>query len=144
MSEEKAEPKIVREAKLNNNNSKLAQAAKQKESVQYNFEQQADMLIENQEARRNHSLALAMQFMSALKDKQLPQNKGIIAEDVEKEMRNKLVKLAIDINNDPNEDDDGMGSVALINLLMKAIFYQRDRINDLEYRLSKFESSAKP
>lgn len=146
MSERRAfetESKVVvnREVKLNNNKSKLAQAAKEQEAEKYQFEQQADAFIENHEARKNNSLALAIQFMGALKDKTLSQNRGIIAEDVEKEMRTKLVGLAIDINNDPNEEDEGMGSVALINLLMKAVFYQRDRINELEYKLTKIESS---
>ncbi len=133
------ESKVVanREVKLNNSKSRIAHNAKEKEAEQRQFEQQADAFIENQEARKDTSLALAMQFMAAIKDKTLPQNRGIIGEGIEKEMRSKLINLAVEINNDPNEENDCMGSVALINLLMKGMFYQRDKLNELEYLLKE-------
>ena len=43
-----------------------------------------------------------------------------------------MIHLAVDINNDPNEQE-GMGSLTWITLLFSACLSQRDRLNKLEY-----------
>ena len=49
-----------------------------------------------------------------------------------------MVQLGIDINNDPNEQE-GMGSMTWITLLLKICLSQKDRINQLEYSVSQME-----
>ena len=49
-----------------------------------------------------------------------------------------MIKLAVDVNNDPNEQE-GMGSLMWIVLLLKTLLMQRDRINQLEYVVSQLE-----
>jgi hypothetical protein len=43
------------------------------------------------------------------------------------------MQLAMDINNDPNEENEGMGGLTLITCLFKTCLAQRDRLNELEY-----------
>jgi hypothetical protein len=131
-----------RGVKLTNKNSRPAQISRQKAEAREQFEQHADQFMVNQDRRKDAGLQLAQMFMKALKDKTLSSNRGVIASDFETEMRKKWVNLAIEINNDPDEEYESMGSVALLNLLMKAILYQRDRINELEYRIAKKENGS--
>jgi hypothetical protein len=49
-----------------------------------------------------------------------------------------MIKLAVEINTDPNEQE-GMGSLMWIVLLLKTCVSQRDRINKLEYSVSQLE-----
>jgi hypothetical protein len=74
----------------------------------------------------------AIGFNKAIKDKTLRQNKNIIQRDMEKELIDEMIKFAFQVNEDPAEQE-GAGSVSLIMLLLQAIMFQRDRINELEY-----------
>jgi hypothetical protein len=49
-----------------------------------------------------------------------------------------MSKLAQEINSDPGELD-GVGSLVWVVLLLKSCFAQRDKINNLEYKLSLIE-----
>ena len=86
---------------------------------------------------------LAIQFKKICEDKTLVQNKSVFASEIEKEVLSKMVELAIEINNDPNEQE-GMGSLSWITLLMKVVLSQRERINVLEYNLSLLEKKLEP
>jgi hypothetical protein len=68
-------------------------------------------------------------------DKTLAQNKGGIADDVEREIRQDLIQLALDLNNDENEEDNGKGSVIALSAMTKILLVYRDRLNELEYQL---------
>lgn len=68
----------------------------------------------------------------------MPQNKSIFAAEVEKEVLSSIIKLASEINNDPNESE-GMGSLSWIAQLFKTSLLQRDRLNKLEYSLIHLE-----
>lgn len=81
---------------------------------------------------------LASKFFKILNDKTLKQNKNIFAEELEKEILTEMIQLAAEINNDPNEQE-GMGSLSWITLLLKTCFMQRDKINDLEYAVFQIQ-----
>lgn len=77
---------------------------------------------------------LALKFKKVLNDPTLLENKSPMTLDAERELLGGLSQLAIDMNNDPHIEIDGMGSIGLTALLMRAIIIQRDRLNMLEYQ----------
>lgn len=78
---------------------------------------------------------LAIQYKKLLSDKTLQQNKSSLHADIEKEILTKMINLAIEINADEGEQE-GMGSLGWIAILLKSQFYFRDKINELEYQLA--------
>jgi len=117
------------------------------------FESAAEEAVNKAEDKKQKALELTKQFWNVIRDKTLPENKGPLKKDLEKEISNKLISYAIEINGyvDVTDDDgnilgkepDGMGSVGLIALLMKTVLYQRDVNNLLEKRLVDLESIIK-
>lgn len=81
---------------------------------------------------------LALHFNKSMADKTLPQNRSLFQQDAEKDLLKQMIELAVDINNDPNEQE-GMGSLSWITLLLRTCFSQRDKINRLEYSMSLLE-----
>lgn len=104
-----------------------------------------DQKVKRVQERASHYKAkaadLATQFNKAMADKTLPQNKNMFQQELERDLLQQMVQLAIDINNDPNEKE-GMGSLSWITLLLKTCFSQRDKINRLEYAVSQLEKKS--
>jgi hypothetical protein len=96
------------------------------------FSKKVSQIQDRSSAYKNIAADLALQFNQTMADKTLKQNKNVFTRELEKELLTKMIQLAVDINNDPNEDE-GMGSLSWITLLLKTCFSQRDRINQLEY-----------
>jgi len=93
-----------------------------------------------------HTLA----FKKIMDDKTIPLNKGVFVADLEKEVIGNLVNLAIDMNDDPLERHESMGSVGLIAFLFRLAISLKDRINELDYKLyvlekklTQYESNTK-
>ena len=105
---------------------------------QENLDKRVNKIIENNSAYKIKATELATQFNTAIADKTLKQNKNIFAKEMERELLIKMIQLAIDINNDTDEQE-GLGSLSWITLLLKTCLLQRDRINQLEYILSQFD-----
>lgn len=106
--------------------------------TQQEFQQKVQ---ESQEALANYkkrAAELFVRFQQALKDKTLAQNRNIFNTETEKEMLQSLLTLATEINNDANEQE-GMGSMTLITLLLKTCLAQRDRLNELEFGLTQLQ-----
>jgi hypothetical protein len=143
------QPEVVptRELKLKPKVSEEKQRAKSKEQhqqeLQERFDKLADQVTETQADRRQTAFDLAKQFITSARDRTLPTNKGVVAQDVETEMRRNLIAFATEINNDANEPLDCMGSMAVFNLLIKTIFEQRDRINELEYQIVQVDKKLR-
>ncbi len=87
---------------------------------------------------------LASQFVKSIQDKTLANNKTIFQKDLEKELIQNMVKVAAEINDDPAESQDGMGSLGWITVLLKVCLSQRDRINELEYNLLQVKKQSDP
>jgi|688.fasta_scaffold881774_2 hypothetical protein len=107
------------------------------------FEKRVKDAQESNSGYKKRAAELALNFKKILEDKTLPQNKNIFANEFERELLVKMIQLAIEINNDPNEQE-GMGSLGWITLLFKTILSQRDRINNLEYNISVLEKKLEP
>ena len=58
---------------------------------------------------------LAIKFKKLCEDKTLPSNRGVFANEMERDVLSNMIQLAIEINNDPDEED-GMGSLSWITL----------------------------
>lgn len=101
---------------------------------QVDFEEKADEYMAFIQQRNRQMLDLVKEVIKIHKDKTLTQNKTTMARDVENSTLLKIVNLAVEINQDEQEPE-GMGSIALINLLFKIMLLQRERINDLDYEL---------
>ena len=98
------------------------------------FEQRATEHMGDKQARNKAVLLAAQQFMGLLKDRTLPTNKTTMAKEIEQQVTVDLTNSALAINQDETEVE-GMGSIALINLLFKVSLAQRDRLNEIEYEL---------
>lgn len=126
--------------KLSNENSML-NSMPQKPSKE-EFVKKASEVNETLNAYTARAGELASKFKKVLEDKNLAHNKSIFAIDSERELLANLIQLAIDMNTDEHEQE-GMGAVGLITLLLRSVLIQRDRINLLEYQLSHLEKKIK-
>jgi hypothetical protein len=105
-----------------------------KKMTQEEFNKKALEVNNTSSDYKKRAAELALKYKKAMEDKTLPQNKSIFSNEFEHELISDMIKLAIDINNDPNEKE-GMGSLSWITVLLKSSFSQRDRINQLEYEV---------
>jgi hypothetical protein len=128
------------ELKISNKGS-MTEALPKKPSVE-GFEQKAAEVNDTLNSYGIRASDLALRFKRVLDDKTLPQNKNPFQQAAESELLNGLVQLSIDMNLDQNEIES-MGSVGLSALLLKTALLQRDRINDLEYRLSLLDKQIR-
>lgn len=114
-----------------------------KKPTQADFEKKVQIAQQQSVNYKQQASELAINFKKIMEDKTLSENKNIFAIEVEKELLAKMVQLAVDINNDPNEQE-GMGSLSWIILLFKTVLAQRDRINKLEYQIFQLEKKLDP
>ena len=106
------------------------------------FEKRVKTIEDNNVGYKKQAVELAIQFKKMMDDKTLLQNKNVFSKEVENEFLSKIVNLSIEINNDENEQD-GMGSLSCIIILLKTCLSLRDRVNDLEYQITQLSSANK-
>lgn len=106
------------------------------------FELSANDVFNKYELRKRKCADLGSKFLSVLNDKTLIENKTPMAKDVELDLLSSLIKIAVEINTDTSENE-GMGSLAMITMLLNGMMRQRDKINELSFRLSKLETEQK-
>lgn len=109
-----------------------------KKPSQEETDKKAHAIHERGSSYKMRAAELALQFNKAMADKTLKGNKTIFASEIEQELLTKMIGLAIEINADPAEQED-MGSLSWITLLLRTCFAQRDRINYLEYAISQID-----
>jgi hypothetical protein len=124
----------TRGVKLRNKAAEKREAEKlEREQYKERFEKAADQSVQNEQDTQERSLNTITKFMKMFENKILHRNKTSIALDVEREIRQELVQLVIELDNDETKDEYGTGSVIAITILSKIVLNLRDRINDLEY-----------
>lgn len=95
--------------------------------------------IEKRKQKYRQTIAnLSLQFKKIIEDKTLIQNKNELSKTIEADTLKEIVELAGKINADQNEQE-GMGSLLLCTILLKALIIFRDRENSLEYKLHLLE-----
>jgi hypothetical protein len=120
------------------NNSKSMVNSLPKKPSKDEFVKKATEVNETLNTYTLRAADLASKFKKVLEDKNLVQNKSLFALEAERDLLSNLVQLAVDMNNDQHEQE-GMGAVGLITLLLRTALIQRDKINQLEYNYSLLE-----
>lgn len=128
-SNDPTEPVNNKSVKISNDKSRFAQKTNRKAL----FEQQAKDTHEKREGYQYEAIKLGQEFNSFFNNKTLLKNKGPLEKSFEREIISKLITYAIKVNNDDSEPNDGMGSVALITLLINTILTLKDQLNSVEY-----------
>lgn len=113
---------------------KKGQQQKNNKPSQDDFSKQVDNKTKAMRANREKLGKLALDFMNMIGDKTLQENKGPLATQVEKEVLSELLQTINDINNDESEEMD-YGTLSLMALFMKSFIKQRNRLNELEFKL---------
>jgi hypothetical protein len=122
--------------KTTNQNSSVLAAS----SPKANFDKDAEEVFNRSEDYKRRAAECAKAYLVALKDKTLPDNKNSISKDLEKESFQNLIQLGMEMNSDLSQDD-GVGSMALIALLLRVILTLRDQVNLVDYRVVRVEAS---
>lgn len=112
---------------------------------QQEFQKKVEEVQDRQSGYKKRAADLFIQFNKTVSDKRLARNRNVFDMETEKELLQNMVRLAIEINNDPSEKE-GMGSLTWITCLFKTCLTQRDTINDLAYEVDvlkkKFDSGV--
>jgi hypothetical protein len=100
------------------------------------FERRVSETQEKASGYKREAALLTKKFIDLINSKTLKQNKNALEIDFEREVIADMVKLASTIDNDVNEQE-GMGSLSWITLLLKVVLSQRNKINQLEYSVDQ-------
>lgn len=125
--------------KINNNKSSIEAPSTE---IADNFKQKAAETFNKIESYKQRMWELSGRFKSILEDKTLPENKTILSKNLDKEILEKLITLASEMNTDQTQPE-GFGSATIEMLLMKMLLLQNDKINTLSYQLSQLEKQVK-
>jgi len=109
-----------------------------KKPNQQDLESKVKQTQERASSYKTRATELVQQYQKSLSDKTLSQNKNKFQLEIEMDLLKNMVYWAQDVNADPVERE-GEGSLGLISLLLKNSFSLRDKINNLEYKLSLIE-----
>lgn len=139
------EPEELAEAPNNNGLKKISSKksifdSKPKKPNADDLKETVKKIENNNLGYKKKAAEIAILFKKALGDKTLPQNKSIFLKETEQELLSNLINFAEEINQDPNEQES-MGSLMCITLLLKTCFHQRDRINLLEYDVFQLKNN---
>jgi hypothetical protein len=107
--------------------------------TQQEFQQKVQAEQEQSSGYNKRAAELFIQFSKTMADKTLSKNRNMFNAETEKEMLQNMIRLATDLNNDPNEEEQ-MGSLTLVICLLKTCLAQRDRINEIEYALLQMQN----
>jgi hypothetical protein len=106
---------------------------RQREEYKRRFDERAEATVKHVNEQGDRAINAISRFLKMTEDRTLAENRGGIANDVEREIRQDLIQLALDMNNDETEEDNGKGSVVVLSVVTKILLVYRDRLNQLEY-----------
>ncbi|MCK9567687.1 hypothetical protein M0R72_01900 [Candidatus Pacearchaeota archaeon] len=115
------------------------QDQQEREEYKARFEENADKTVKYHDEKSKKAIDIITRYHKLTEDKTLFRNRGSIATDVEREIRQQIIQLALDMNNDENEEDNGKGSVVVLSVVTKILLMYRDRLNDLEYEIQQLK-----
>jgi hypothetical protein len=123
-------------AKLNNSTSSAP--APPKTTQQEELDKAAKVVFDRKQDYKNRIAEISTQFKATLEDQTLPINRTSISKNLEQELKNKLILLSHEMNNDASEPES-QGSMFIAILALSCLWIQRDIINDISYRLEQLE-----
>lgn len=124
--------------KIDNKRSRYGRQIEAKQA----FDQQAEEAHNKLIGRQGQIFELGKKFIEIMEDKTLTANKGPMQQSMEREILNKLITFAVEVNTDQLEQE-GMGSVGLLILLFRSNLAMRDKYNSLEYKFEQLEKKLK-
>src|SRR6266705_5360640 len=126
--------------KLDSSKSRFVKKAEEQKQIEANFNEQVSDYQTQQAALVKKSGELTGKFMNFIKDSTLKENKGPIQLEMEQQICRDLTDLSLELNQDEHQPE-GIGSAGMTLLLLKIVMFQRDKINEMSYKLSKLEKS---
>jgi hypothetical protein len=105
------------------------------------FQEKVKKVEESNLGYKKKAAELSVSFKKMILDKTLSQNRNVFIQESEQEVLANMIKLATEVNVDPNEQE-GMGSLMWVILLLKTCLVQRDKINSLEYELFELKNKG--
>lgn len=127
MTDEEAEASRNSGLKIKPSRSRAVQ-----KQAQEDFQQQVMRTNKRLDGHLKDAYELGIEFTKLMSDTRIADNIGPYERSFEKEIVRKLINYAITVNND-DQEQEGMGSVSLITLLLKTLFKLRDKTNQLSY-----------
>jgi hypothetical protein len=115
------------------------QDAQERKEYEARFEENAEKTIKYHDEKSKKAIDIISRYLKMTEDKTLKRNRGSIANDVEREIRQEIINLALDMNNDENEEDNGKGSVVVLSAVTKILLVYRDRLNDMEFEVQQLK-----
>lgn len=106
------------------------------------FDKQADVVYAKEGEYKQRMWDNSIKFKEFVESKILSANRGPIALNLEKEVLDNLIRLALEMDDDENQPQ-GIGSVSMCMLLMKSVLIQRDIINELSYKMDQLDKKIK-
>lgn len=125
---------IKKGVKLNNDSSSVV--GPPSSAAAEAFQKAADEAAERLANYKKRSWDLGVKLKGLMESSVLPENKTNLLKDLESETLQELSKLATEINSD-GVQPEGMGGVALCQLILKMLLLQRDKTNILSFRLEE-------
>jgi hypothetical protein len=121
-------------------------AALNKPKAQTNPQQELNTRVDGIESKARQSKIraskLAVAFKKLLEDTTLSKHKTVLQQEMELQVISDMAALAQELDNDPDELE-GIGTLSWVVQLLKLALKQRDRSNELEYRLEQIEKEMK-
>jgi hypothetical protein len=105
-----------------------------KKPTQSEFEGEVRSVEKQISLYKNKAAEYSALFKKRMCDTNL--NPTIFDKDIENELLNSMINLSSEMNNDAHEQE-GIGSLLWIILMLKTFFMQRDKITKLTYELSQ-------
>lgn len=133
MQDEEREPVVTKGVKLKNDRSTIPKSPK--ETPKEAFDAAVKSAVDKNDKVKYDAWELSSKFVKILQDTTLSENRGPVQKDYERDVINKLISIAIDLNTDETQKE-GIGSVGLITLLFNCVLKQRDVVNQLRYDCS--------
>jgi hypothetical protein len=125
--------------KITNESSAVATPGPTRKQV---FDKVATASHERSEEYKRRAYELGKSFVRIIEDRKLVSQKGPTAKSVEAQALNELLMLGAEMNMDETQEE-GMGSIGVITLLIKGLILQRDRNNEMSYRLDQMEKNIR-
>ena len=108
-----------------------------------NFRKRIDEILESEEEQKRVGLLLIQSFFKMIEEKKLDAAKTPEIREREKQIIKDLMDFARLLNSDENQVEENYGSMSLFQVLLLSVIKQRDRINNLEYKLEKLQKQPK-
>lgn len=112
-----------------------------KPSAQEALNNRAQDINSKRQQRLTRAWELGNEFKELLADKTVSSQMSEMKKSREREVINKLIEFAIEVNTDEDEHE-GMGSVTLLTLALKILLQIRDKYNELDYKYHQLEKYA--